>query len=92
MSNAKIIIVGIGSASFGPKNLGDVFGRPALTDIELWLAEWMHQQWESGLRFHATTDIEQALPSADYVISMLESSRHALWQLDMQIPHKYGMM
>ena len=106
MSNTKIVIVGIGSASFGPKTLGDVFGRPALTDSELWLvdintealaamtrlAERMNQQWESSMRIHTTTDIEQALPGADYVISMLESSRHALWQLDMQIPHKYGVM
>ena len=106
MRNVKIVIVGIGSASFGPKTLGDVFARRELAGSELWLvdikeqaltamgklAAQMNQQWASGLQIHTTTDIAEALPGADYVVSMLESSRDKLWQLDMQIPHKYGVM
>ncbi len=106
MKNVKIVIVGIGSASFGPKTLGDILARPELAGSELWLvdireealkpmgllAEKMNQEWNSNLKIHCTTNIEQALPGADYVVSMLESSRDKLWQLDMQIPHKYGVM
>lgn len=106
MKNVKIVIVGVGSASFGPKTLGDVFARPQLAGSELWLvdikeealqpmgllAEKMNQEWDSGLTVHCSTELEEALPGADYVVSMLESSRDKLWQLDMQIPHKYGVM
>jgi alpha-galactosidase len=106
MRNVKIVVVGIGSASFGPKTLGDIFTRPELAGSELWLVdinpdalEWMgrlaqklNEQWSCGLSVHQTTDLSQALPDADFVICMLEASRDQLWQLDMQIPHKYGVM
>ena len=39
MKNVKIVIVGVGSASFGTKTLGDVFARPQLAGSELWLVD-----------------------------------------------------
>ena len=106
MRNVKIVIVGIGSASFGPKTLGDILARPELSGSELWLvdiaqqalvpmtalAAKMNQHWDSGVQIHSSNDLAEALPGAEHVISMLESSRDQLWQLDMQIPHKYGVM
>ena len=106
MRNVKIVIVGIGSASFGPKTLGDILARPELSGSELWLvdiaeqalapmtalAAKMNQHWDSGVQIHSSSNLAEALPGAEYVISMLESSRDQLWQLDMQIPHKYGVM
>ena len=106
MRNVKIVVVGIGSASFGPKTLGDIFARPELSGSELWLvdinpealtpmgqlATRLNEEWACGLNIHCTTDLAEALPGADFVICMLEASRDQLWRLDMQIPHKYGVM
>tara|TARA_Y100000588_G_scaffold361630_1_gene422621 strand:- start:13075 stop:14382 length:1308 start_codon:yes stop_codon:yes gene_type:complete len=106
VSNVKIVVVGIGSASFGPRTLGDILARPELSGSELHLvdirsealdpmtavAHRMNEEWSAGFRVHATTDLVEALPGADFVICMIEANRDRLWQLDMQIPHKYGVM
>lgn len=106
MKNVKIVVVGIGSASFGPKTLGDILSRfelggstLCLVDIRPEALEPMHQlakimndAWSTGMIIEATTDLQLALPDADFVICMLEANRDRLWQLDMQIPHKYGVM
>ena len=39
MKNVKIVVVGIGSASFGPKTLGDILSRPELSGSELHLVD-----------------------------------------------------
>ena len=85
MRNIKIVIVGIGSASFGPKTLGDILARPELSGSELWLvdiaeqalapmtalAAKMNQHWDSGVQIHSSSNLAEALPGAEYVISML---------------------
>lgn len=106
MRNVKIVVVGIGSASFGPKTLGDILSRQELSGSELHLVDIrpdalekmralavrMNDEWSTGLQVHATTKLAEALPGADFVICMIEANRDRLWQLDMQIPHKYGVM
>ncbi len=104
--SVKIVVVGIGSASFGPRTLGDILSRYELSGSELHLVDIrtealepmlslamrMNEEWSAGFRIHATTDLVEALPGSDFVISMIEANRDRLWQLDMQIPHKYGVM
>jgi alpha-galactosidase len=104
--NIKIVVVGIGSASFGPKTLGDIFSPSELAgstlclvdiqaeSLELMgqLATRMNQEWASGLKIETSRELADALPGADFVICMLEANRDQLWQRDMQIPHKYGVM
>ena len=106
MKPVKIVVVGIGSASFGPKTLGDILSRQELTGSTLHLVDInpealdkmgnlgrrMNDRWGTGLRIETATNLEDALPGADYVICMLEANRDRLWQLDLQIPHKYGVM
>ncbi|MCZ6632747.1 MAG: alpha-glucosidase/alpha-galactosidase [bacterium] len=106
MTNVKIVVVGIGSASFGPKTLGDILSRSELSGSTLCLvdirpealepmeklATRMNEEWSTGLKIQATTDLTEALPGANFVICMLEANRDRLWQLDMQIPHKYGVL
>ena len=106
MKSVKIVVVGIGSASFGPKTLGDILSRPELAGSALHLvdinpealskmgdlARKMNDQWATGLQIATSTDLQEALPGADFVICMLEANRDKLWQLDMQIPHQYGVM
>ena len=104
--HVKIVVVGIGSASFGPKTLADIFNRPELSGSTLCLvdinddalavmgklARRVNDEWSCGLNIETHTDLAAALPDADYVITMIEANRDRLWQLDMQIPHKYGVM
>ena len=106
MRSSKIVIVGAGSASFGSKILGDVFSHPELAGSELWLVDvnesavdlmWqlarkISQEWDNKLDIKKSTDLDSALPDADFVISMVEVNRDQLWQLDFTIPHKYGVM
>ena len=106
MRDVRIVIVGAGSASFGPTTLGDVISRQELSGSELclvdtneqsvevmWqLAKKMNEEFGSGLKIERTTDLSLALPDAEFVISMVEFNRDQLWQLDMKIPHKYGVM
>ena len=54
MKNVKIVVVGIGSASFGPKTLGDVFCRPELSGSTLCLVD---------LRAEAVEAISGRLPT-----------------------------
>lgn len=103
--NVKIVVVGIGSASFGPKTLGDIISRPELAGSSLCLmdlnadaadsmgilARRLNQSWDAGLQTETTTDLAIALQDADFVICMLEASRDRLWQLDMRIPIKHGV-
>ncbi|MEE2659296.1 MAG: alpha-glucosidase/alpha-galactosidase [Candidatus Latescibacterota bacterium] len=106
MKPTKIVVVGIGSASFGPKTLGDLLARSELWGSTLslvdlneqaltrmtTLASRMNDEWSANLHIQSSTDLCAALPEAEFVICMLEASRDRLWQLDMQIPHKYGVM
>ncbi|NLE99744.1 MAG: alpha-glucosidase/alpha-galactosidase [Anaerolineales bacterium] len=105
MRSVKIVVVGAASASFGPKTLADVLACGELGGSELWLvdldqaaldlmwrlAQHLNAEWDSGLRIERTTDLAAALPGADYVVSMVEVNRDRLWQLDLTIPHKYGV-
>ena len=104
--NLKIVVVGIGSASFGPKTLGDIVSRSelagstlCLVDIDAdalelmgQLATRMNAEWATGLKIETSGELADVLPGADFVICMLEANRDLLWQRDLQIPHKYGVM
>ena len=105
-TNCKIVIVGIGSASFGPKTLTDIFIERELAGSTLCLvdinsealnamgqlANKVNEDWDCGLAIETYTELTDALPGADFVITMIDANRDQLWQRDMQIPHKYGVM
>ena len=105
-TNCKIVIVGIGSASFGPKTLADIFIERELAGSTLCLvdinsealnamgqlANKVNEDWDCGLAIETYTELTDALPGADFVITMIDANRDQLWQRDMQIPHKYGVM
>jgi len=106
MRDVKIAVVGIGSASFGPATLGDVLGKPELAGSTLVLvdvdadslalmtslARKLNAAWGAGLKVQATTDRRRALRGADFVVTMVEVNRDRLWQQDLTIPHKHGVM
>ncbi|MGQ9554881.1 MAG: family 4 glycosyl hydrolase [Anaerolineae bacterium] len=101
----KIVIIGAGSASFGPAILGDILQCQALTgsaialcdlnaqglELIARLAERANREWGAGMIIEAATDRKQVLPDAEFVITSIAVEREKLWRQDWEIPAKYGM-
>ena len=103
---AKIVIIGVGSTSFGPSILGDLYSlADQLRGNQLWLvdinaasldlmaryAKRLNAGAQGAFDIHATTDRREALPGADFVIVAVAVDRIATWRLDWQIPLKHGV-
>ena len=102
----NIVIIGAGSASFGPNTLATLIASPALRGSQLGLvdldgtslervrqvAERMNEAWDAGMCITASTDRRRLLPGADFVIVSIEvPPREKLWQLDWEIPLRHGL-
>jgi alpha-galactosidase len=106
MKKIKFVIIGAGSAGFGPGSIADVVAREelkefdvtvTLVDIDVPALQRMHKlalmirdHHESKARFEATPDRKEALEGADYVITSVAQRRWDLWEKDFFIPHLYG--
>ncbi|MCL6518911.1 MAG: alpha-glucosidase/alpha-galactosidase [Armatimonadetes bacterium] len=105
MRNVKIVLIGVGSASFGLGALSDLVNIPCLkgstvclVDIDSaaleamgTIARKMNDQADAGLNIEQTTDRTRALPDADFVVISIAVRRNELWKLDFEIPLKYGV-
>lgn len=106
MNKLKIVIIGAGSASFGPTTLATIVRNGALRGSELVLvdlneqavadaarvAERMSAAWGAEMSIEATTDRREALPGATHVVVSIEvPPREELWRLDWEIPLKHGL-
>lgn len=106
MSKLKIVIIGAGSASFGPTTLATIVRNEALRGSELALvdlderavrhaaqvAERMSESWGAEMSVEATTDRREVLPGATHVIVSIEvPPREELWRLDWEIPLRHGL-
>ena len=106
MLKRKIVIIGAGSASFGPTTLSTIIRSDGLHGSELMLvdldqgaadnaaavAQRMNEAWQANMTISATTDRLAALPGATHVVVSIEvSPREALWRLDWEIPLRYGL-
>ncbi len=105
MPQPKIVAIGIGSFSFGVELLRDVFQTEALRGCRLDLVDLdavalrrmtgLAQQlndasgWQVDIR--PTTEREDALPGAGFVVTSIEINRDALWKLDHQICLRHGV-
>ena len=94
MKKIKFVIIGAGSAGFGPGSIADVVAREemkefdvtvTLVDIDvpalqrmLKLAQMIGEHHKSKARFEATPDRREALKGADYVITSVARRR---WDL-----------
>jgi alpha-galactosidase len=102
----KIVIIGVGSVSFGPAILGDLFAFAGdLRGCEVWLvdinaesldvmsryAAKLNDVFDEPFVIRATADRSEALPGADFVIVSVAVDRLATWKLDWQIPLKHGV-
>ncbi len=101
----KVAIIGAGSIVFAKTLLNDMLATPALQDGEFVLMsrtepklrrmEAFAQRMvkENGLpaKIRATLDRREAIKGADYVICMIQVGGVSAFQLDYEIPLKYGV-
>lgn len=106
MKNQKIVIIGAGSASFGPTTLATIIRNEHLIGSELALvdldpinvevvtkvAQRMNDQWQAGMIISSGTDRKAFLSGATHVIVSIETGpREMLWQQDWAIPLRHGL-
>lgn len=106
MKNQKIVVIGAGSASFGPTTLATIIRSEALFGSELALvdldpinvevvtkvAHRMNDQWQAGMVISSGTDRKALLSAATHVIVSIETGpRETLWKQDWAIPVRHGL-
>lgn len=106
MNSAKIVIIGAGSAIFGPNTIASIMRSPflrgsqlALVDIDgealervAKVARRINKEWDSGFQIESGTERCEHLDNADFVIVSIEvPPREKLWRLDWEIPLKHGL-
>jgi alpha-galactosidase len=106
MPSTKIVLIGVGSTSFGVDTLADLFAQRArlrgshiaLCDLDsaklarvARLAERINAATDANFKITSTTDFRAALPDAEFVVISVEQDRLARWKLDWEIPRKYGI-
>jgi alpha-galactosidase len=102
----KIVCIGAGSAVFGLSNMATIIRSKRLRGSELvlvdidragletmtTLAHMMNRAWDSEMNVWSTTEREEALPDADFVVvSVQVGQREEVWELDWKIPLKHGV-
>ena len=104
-NRSKIVFLGATSMSFGLSMLRDVFcsdelrgstltlvGRnPATLAKTADLANLLNNKTHAGLIIEQTTDRRAALDGAGFVVNATAIDRNRLWQLDFEVPRKYGI-
>lgn len=102
----KIVCIGAGSAQFGLSNLATIIrsrrlrgSEVALVDIDeaglklmTALAHQMNQAWDAEMTIWSSTQREEVLPNADFVVvSVQVGPREEVWELDWRIPLEHGV-
>ncbi|HFE66799.1 MAG TPA: hypothetical protein ENJ93_06015 [Chloroflexi bacterium] len=106
MPKTNIVIIGAGSASFGPTTLATIVRDERLRgstlslmdlnaeslDVVARVAERMNEAWGANMTIRAATDRRDVLVGADFVIVSIEAPpREELWRMDWEIPLKHGL-
>ena len=104
-TRTKIVFLGATSMSFGLSMLRDVFCSDELRGSTLTLvgrdpgtlarmaelASLLNNKTGAGLIVEQTTDRRAALDGAGFVVNATAIDRNRLWQLDFEVPRKYGI-
>lgn len=102
----KIAYIGAGSLQFGPIIVQDILMSTTLCQngLEIHLmdiekshlnhvikhGEYVNEKLNRKAKIVATTNRDQAIKGADFVICALEKDRNVYWSQDFHIPRKYG--
>ncbi|MCB8944817.1 MAG: alpha-glucosidase [Ardenticatenaceae bacterium] len=102
----RIVLVGAGSAQFGYGTIGDILQSKVLEGSHIVLhdinphtmavvektGQAFIQEQNLPFTLSATTNRQEALQNADYVIISIEvGDRFELWEQDWRIPQQYGI-
>ena len=104
-NQTKIVFLGATSMSFGLSMLRDIFSSDELRGSTLTLvgrnsatlsktaelAKLMNDKSNAGLIVEQTTDRRAAFDGANFVVNATAIERNRLWQLDFEVPRKYGI-
>jgi len=106
MKKAKITFIGAGSVSFCPATVVDVLQSElfATIDVEIYLMDIAPKPLELSKNFcqqlamrlnrnitiKASTNLQEAVDGADFVITAIEKDRMHYWSQDFHIPRRYG--
>ncbi|MEZ4415871.1 MAG: alpha-galactosidase [Gemmatimonadota bacterium] len=101
-----LVLIGAGSREFGPATVTDILlsdalcaQEPSVTLMDLdagaveatrAFAAALAQARSRPVHFHATTDLQEALSDADFVIMAVERRRYFYWSQDFHIPRSLG--
>jgi alpha-galactosidase len=106
MSRPKIVLIGAGSLSFGIETVSGLLAERkalrgatvSLVDIDEASLENMagvvrraNDDLDAGFTIEATSDRRSALRDADFVVVSVEVNRAAAWQMDWDIPIRFGI-
>lgn len=106
MPATNIVIIGAGSASFGPSTLATIVRdsrlrgstlslvdlNPESLDTVARVAQRMSDAWDAQMTIQATHNRREVLTGAQFVIVSIEvPPREKLWRLDWEIPLKHGL-
>lgn len=106
MKQTKIVVIGAGSAIFGPNTIATLLRSPYLEGMRLALvdldaqslervtgvAKRMNQEWQSGATITSGMEHRRHLDGADFVIVSIEvPPREELWRRDWEIPLQHGL-
>lgn len=102
----KIAYIGAGSLQFGPLMVQDILMSNTLAQngLEIHLmdidkthlehvvthAEYVCQKLNHGAKIVGTTNRDEAIKGADFVLCAVEKDRNVYWSQDFHIPRKYG--
>jgi alpha-galactosidase len=102
----KITVIGAGSASFGENTLSAMMRsktlrgstlalvdrNPETLGIVTRLAERLNRTWDAQFTITSHTHHQDALADSHFVVNAIEvGARENLWQMDYEIPLKYGV-
>jgi alpha-galactosidase len=102
----KITVIGAGSASFGENTLSAIMRskivrgstlalvdrNPETLGIVTRLAERLNRTWDAQFTITSHTHHQDALADSKFVVNAIEvGARENLWQMDYEIPLKYGV-
>ena len=105
-NSLKIVMIGAGSCCFCPATLKDILLSDLINSLplEVCLMDIDARALDASLAFAqkavdfagrkltltATTDVDEALTGADFVITAIEVDRYHYWSIDFHIPRRYG--
>ncbi len=103
----KIVVIGAGSASFGENTLSAILRskklkgstlvlvdrNPEMLEIVHQLANRLNEEWQAGFQISVESQHKKALDNkTEFVVSAIEvGARENLWEMDYQIPLKFGV-